>query len=134
MNKIIFCAIALLTVSIPMFGHHGTAISYDDTKLFTVKATVTEFRYTNPHVQLFLDVKDESGKVTSWSAEGEGPRIYVAAGWTMKKSVELLQPGTEITITLAPSRSGTTAGLIFKIINAKGEQVLTARNVSRRAE
>ena len=130
MNKTISLLIASLIVSVPVFAHHGTSISYDDSKLVTFQATVTEFRFNNPHIQLFIDLKDENGKTVNWATEGESPRRYVAAGWTMKRSAELLKPGTEITITLAPSRSGTTAGLIYKILN-KGEQVLSARAVGR---
>ena len=53
---------ALLMVCAPLFGHHGTGVSYDNSKAYMVKATVTEFRYANPHPQLFFDVKDDKGE------------------------------------------------------------------------
>jgi len=133
-NKIISLVMASLIVSVPMLAHHGTSISYDDSNLLTFQATVTEFRFNNPHIQIFFDVKDEKGKVVSWAGEGESPRRYVAAGWTMKRSAELLKPGAKITVTVAPSRSGTTAGLVYKILNEKGEQVLSARGGGQRGE
>ena len=66
-------AVALLLMSASMFGHHGTFVSYDSDHPVTMKAVVTEFRYTNPHIQLYFDVKDEKGEVIHWSAEGPDP-------------------------------------------------------------
>ena len=51
--------VAVLMISVPMLAHHGTNISYDRTKMWTQKAVVTEFRYANPHPQLFFDTTDE---------------------------------------------------------------------------
>jgi hypothetical protein len=127
----VFCilgAVVLLTVSIPVSAHHGTALSYDASKLVTFKeAVVTELRFNNPHVQVFFDAKDETGKVVNWTTEGESPRRYADTGWSMKRAVSMLPKGALITITLAPARNGAAAGQIFRILNDKGEQVLTAR-------
>ena len=53
----------LLVTSVSMFAHHGTGISYDGTKPQTIKLVVTEFRYANPHPQLYADFKGPGGKV-----------------------------------------------------------------------
>lgn len=120
-----FGAGLLLVVCAPVFAHHGTATSYDNSKTFTVQATVTEFRYANPHPQLFFDVKDDKGNVTHWSGEiAPNPAQLVQDGWGKRKSEEALAPGTAITITLSPSRSGGPVGLVQKIVNSKGEPIL----------
>src|ERR1700689_5932920 len=98
--------VALLVFGANAFAHHGTFVSYDPTKIFTTKATVTEIRFTNPHIQLFFDIKDDSGNVTHWSAEGPDPAVLVAVGWGKKKTSAALSPGAEITITVAPARNG----------------------------
>ena len=54
---------ALLMVAAPIFGHHGTA-AYDTTKLTTVKGTVTDFQFNNPHVMISVEAKDEKGGAT----------------------------------------------------------------------
>jgi len=64
--KYLVAAAALLLVNIPLCAHHGNA-SYDADNPVTIKGTVTEFAWTNPHVQIYLDVKDEKGKVVRWS-------------------------------------------------------------------
>ena len=97
---------ALLLFAVTAFAHHGTFVSYDPTKVHTVKATVTEFRFTNPHIQLFFDIKDDKGEVQHWSAEGPDPAVLVAVGWGKKKTMAALTPGTEIMITIQPARNG----------------------------
>ena len=116
---------ALLMISTALLAHHGTGVSYDQTKAFTVKATVTEFKYANPHPQLFFDVKDDKGEVVHWSGEiAPNPAQLVQDGWGRKRSEAALAAGTEVTVTLAPSRLGTPVGLINKVVNAQGESVL----------
>lgn len=113
---------ALFVICAPMFAHHGTGVSYDNSKAYTVKATVTEFRYANPHPQLFFDVKDDKGNVTHWSGEiAPNPAQLVQAGWGRKRSEAALAPGTLI---IAPSFAGTPVGLVDKITNAQGENIL----------
>ena len=116
---------ALVLVCAPLFGHHGSGVSYDQSKAYTVKATVTEFRYTNPHPQLYFDVKDDKGNVVHWSGEiAPNPAQLVQVGWGRKRSEAALAPGTEVTLTIAPSFAGTPVGLVNRIVNAQGENVL----------
>jgi len=116
---------ALFVICAPMFAHHGTGVSYDNSKAYTVKATVTEFRYANPHPQLFFDVKDDKGNVTHWSGEiAPNPAQLVQAGWGRKRPEAALAPGTEVTLIIAPSFAGTPVGLVDKITNAQGENIL----------
>jgi Family of unknown function (DUF6152) len=118
-------ATALLMISTALLAHHGTGVSYDQTKAFTVKAMVTEFKYANPHPQLYFDVKDDKGEVVHWSGEiAPNPAQLVQDGWGRKRSEAALAAGTEVTVTLAPSRLGTPVGLINKIVNAQGESIL----------
>jgi len=113
----------ILLMGVSIFAHHGTFVSYDATKAFTTKATVTEFRYTNPHIQLYFDIKDDKGNVTHWSAEGPDPAVLVQAGWGRKRTITALSPGAEITITLQPARNGKPVAQMSNIILANGEPV-----------
>jgi hypothetical protein len=108
-----------------VFAHHGTNISYDRSKAWTAKAVVTEFKYANPHAQLYFDVTDDKGAVVHWSAELlPNPAELIRNGWTRKRSVEALAPGTRVVVTVAPSRAGGTSGLLLKVTNEKGEELL----------
>jgi hypothetical protein len=118
---------AVVMICTPVFAHHGTGVSYDNSKTFTVKATVTEFRYANPHPQIFFDVKDDKGNVVHWTGEiAPNPTQLQQDGWGRKRSEAALAPGTDVTITLSPSRLGTPVALVQKIVNTKGEAVLGA--------
>ena len=115
----------LIAVAVPALAHHGTGVSYDASKPITLKAVGTEFRYANPHPQLYFDVKDDKGNVVHWSGEFyPNPAQLVQGGWGKKRSEAALPPGQEVTITLAPSRAGTPVGAILKLMNDKGEILL----------
>jgi hypothetical protein len=126
-SKLRLMAIGLLAVCVPMFAHHGTNISYDRTKAVTLQGTVTEFRFANPHPQLYVDVKDSTGTVTNWGCEiAANPYQLILSGWTKQRSINELKPGTAVTITIAPSRAGANAALLMKVVNGKGEELLAA--------
>ncbi len=121
----LFVISAVIALCVPMHAHHGTNISYDRSKATTMKGTVTEFRFANPHPQLYVDVKGDDGKVTNWGCEiAANPYQLILSGWSKERSIEALKPGTPVTITLAPSRAGTPTGELMKIFNEKGEELL----------
>ena len=118
-------AISLVILSSVLFAHHGTGISYDMGKQLVLKGVVTEFRYSNPHPELHFDVTDEKGNVVHWSGElAPNPAELVREGWGKKRSLDALMPGTVVTVTLSPSKFGTSVGVVSKIINEKGEAVV----------
>jgi hypothetical protein len=107
-------------------AHHGTNISYDRSKQWTAKAVVTDFKYVNPHVQVFFDVTDDTGKVRHWSGELlPNPAMLVRNGWTRKRSNEALKPGTKVVITAAPARAGGDTALVLRIESETGEDLLS---------
>jgi len=113
----------LLLLSGSLFAHHGTFVSYDNQHPVTMKAVVTEFHFTNPHMQLYFDVTDDKGNVTHWSVEAADPAVWVQAGWGKKRTEAALAPGTKITITVNPARNGKPVGAGAKIVLENGEVV-----------
>jgi hypothetical protein len=108
-------------------AHHGSFISYDREKQWMAEATVTEFRYINPHVQLFFDVKDKQGKVTHYNGEMlPNPAQLIASGWSRKRSIATLEPGTIVTVTVLPAKAGGNVVLVTRVVNDKGEELLGA--------
>lgn len=107
------------------WAHHGSAVSYDLAQRITMKGTITDFKYINPHPSLFWDVKDDNGKVTHWAGEiAPNTAQLQQEGWGRKRSEAALAAGSVVTITLSPSRSGNPVGLIQRVENAAGESVL----------
>jgi len=109
-------AIALITISGPLFAHHGTA-AFDVTKMVTLKATITDFQFTNPHVQVFWDSKNEKGEVEKWQGELTAPNKLTRAGWTK----HTLKPGDEVTISGNVESNGSHVMWIRKILGTDGQ-------------
>src|SRR5207245_9820980 len=92
---------AVLMFSGLTFAHHGTA-AYDTTNPLTVKGKVTEFRFINPHCQVYFDIKTDKGEVEHWQAELTAPNKLARAGWTKQS----LNPRDRITVTRLVGRVG----------------------------
>ena len=109
----------VLLVTLPLSAHHGTSASYDQKKTVTLTGVVTEFVYSNPHAQLYIDVKDSSGKVVHWGGELNSPGNLRRDGW----SKTTFKPGDQITVTVNPSKAGTPVGVVDRskpvIVNGK---------------
>ena len=89
MSKILCAAgTALLLMALRISAHHAFAAEYDEHKRVTVSGAVTSFKWTNPHAWLYVEGKDEDGKIVSWSFEMGSPGGLVRRGW---KSTELKQ-------------------------------------------
>ena len=117
----LFLAIMLLVgCATTGMSHHSFAAVYDDAKLVTLSGVVTEFKWLNPHSQLYFDVKDKDGKVVTWGAEMRAPGNLVAEGYTRKELLEKLKPGTEVTVTGNPSKSGAPVLVFIKLKTTDG--------------
>jgi Family of unknown function (DUF6152) len=106
----------LLITSGLLLAHHGTA-AYDTSKSVTVKGTVTDFQFVNPHVIILLDVTDDKGTAQKWQGELTSPNHLVRAGWT-KVSIK---PGDQITVTGYPAKSGANSLWITKTVLGNGQ-------------
>ena len=115
LRAVIAATVVLLMVVVRLSAHHGTA-SYDTSKSATVKGTVTDFQFVNPHVLVFLDAKDDKGNVQKWQGELTSPNHLVRNGWTRSS----LKPGDEITLAGFPAKSGVTSLWITKVLLADG--------------
>ncbi len=84
----------LVGAAMPVFAHHSFAAEFDDKKPLTLNGQVTKVEWMNPHIWLYLDVKDESGSVTHWQCEGGAPNGLTRQGWGR----ESLKAGDQVTI------------------------------------
>ena len=114
------CLIGSLALATAALAHHGTA-NYDTTKTITVKGTVTDFQFVNPHVQIYWDAKDNSGAAQKWQGELTSPNRLTRVGWS-KSSIK---SGDTITISGYPTKSGSNEIWIQKIMLANGDELPT---------
>jgi len=111
-------ALALCLPAIPADAHHSMAM-FDQTKTVTLKGTVKQFQWTNPHCYIQLDVKDAAGKDVEWSLEMGAPMYLYAKGWRPAS----LKPGNAITVTINPLRNGDPGGIVLTASAADGKQI-----------
>jgi hypothetical protein len=116
-------ATGLVAVAAQAFAHHGAA-NYDTSTSVTIKGTVTEFVFTNPHTLVYLDVKDESGEIRKWQGELTSPNRLARAGWT-KSTIKV---GDQITIIGSPSKSGAPVLAIQRVLSANGLEIKTSED------
>jgi hypothetical protein len=128
LTKVISIAAGMVLSAASLWGHHGSAISYDTQHLWTTWATVTEFNYLNPHPSMTFDRKLKDGKVEHWVSELlTNPSELARAGWTRSRSNVALKPGTRVTLYIGTSRAGGFSGIVMKLENEKGENIVGLR-------
>ena len=110
---------AMSLVSLPLVAHHGNAV-YDDTKTITLKGTVTQWAWSNPHCILHLDVTDDSGQVVPWIVETENPTSMFNIGWTKTS----MKPGDQVTVTAMQVKNGKPIGRIVDVLLPSGQKLI----------
>jgi Family of unknown function (DUF6152) len=121
-----FSAIALtLVLAAPAWAHHSVSGQFDTTKPIVLKGTVSKVDWMNPHVYIYLDVKETDGSVTTWALSSLPTAMMRKAG--LSKETLIGAPGETVTINAVPARDGTKhLGWISKITYADGHFFLLA--------
>ena len=109
--------VAALLICTSAFAHHGAASIYDLSKETTIKATVTEFVWTNPHVE--LGVSTSGGTKTDLLLELGSPPNIRNRGWSSRT----VKAGDVITVTFHPGLRGAKIGVVMKVITADGKEL-----------
>jgi hypothetical protein len=107
---------ALLLLCGPLYAHHG-AQEYDKTKSLSLKGTVTEFLFINPHVIFQFEVKNDKGEVEKWQGEASNPLQLTRQGWNR----HTFKPGDEVTFIGNPAKSGANSLWIVRILLPNGQ-------------
>ena len=118
-TRVVLAAVALLVAAMPTLAHHSFTAEFDGTKTVTIQGVISKVMWINPHVYVYVDSKDQSGNVTTWTLE------TLPTGFLHKMGVtkELLEgtPGAPVTISANPAKDGTkTLGWIVTITYPDG--------------
>ena len=107
-------AVIFLVLPASALAHHGSA-SFD-TKEVTLQGTITEFDWSNPHTEIYFDVKESNGKVVHWGCETLSPAKLKRSGWDRN----IVKPGDMVTIEMVAARNGTPVGYLHKLVLPDG--------------
>ena len=118
LTVILGAGVVLLLVAGPLFAHHGAA-AYDTSQNTTLKGTVVEFDFINPHCQLFINVADESGALVKWDGEFTNPGTLHRRGWTK----DMFKPGDQITMIGNRAKNGANVLRVMKLQMADGKEI-----------
>jgi hypothetical protein len=110
---------AMLLGAVSAFAHHSFAAEFDIDKPLTLKGVVTRVEWVNPHVYLYLDAKDDSGKITQWALSSLGPAAVRRGGVTRA----MLGQGQAVTIQAYHAKDGSNFAFMRKMTFADGHSV-----------
>ena len=116
-----------LVVIQPMRAHHSETAEYDTSKPVKVTGTLTKVEWQNPHVWFYVDVKDESGKTTTWGFSSAPPGSLLRRGVTK----DALKLGAVVNVEGARARDGSNNASAHRVTFADGTNVLTASEPGR---
>jgi Family of unknown function (DUF6152) len=118
MKNWVLATSVLLMIAAPIFAHHGTS-AYDTTKLTTVKGTVTDFQFNNPHVMISVESKDDKSKVELWICEANSPNVLTRHGWNR----DIIKKGDQITIIGNRPKNGAKTMRLQKVVLSNGQEL-----------
>ena len=108
---VLLATAGLLLAALPIAAHHSFKAQYDETQAITLKGSITKITWNNPHVLMFLNVKDNEGKVANWRLELASPNGLLSQGW----KVDSLKPGDQVSVIGFRARDGSNMANIRKV-------------------
>jgi hypothetical protein len=112
---------AAAIVAPPVAAHHGRGRAYDMKTRLTLKGTVSMVKWQNPHVLIYIDVKDEAGKVVTWAFENSNVHTLATQGYNRNT----LKFGDQVTAIVNPAANGEPLGIVVKVILADGKEIMS---------
>jgi uncharacterized protein DUF6152 len=112
----------LLLGSSPILAHHSAA-EFDGTKTMSVKGTVTQFAWNNPHAYIYMEAENDKGDIEKWAAELGTLGVLSRSSWKR----DTVKPGDQITIYGNPARDGRLLMRLMKVALPNGQELLAGR-------
>ena len=117
LHRWLWAVVATLVCALPGMAHHSFAAEFDASKTVTIKGVVSKVDWVNPHIFIYVDVKDANGKTTTWALQSLPPLFFRGSGLTK----DVLMNKQEVTVTANPAKAGTQAyGFMTKLSYADG--------------
>jgi len=109
----------LILLPISLAAHHAFAAEFDRAKTVKVQGAVVKLEWTNPHIWIYVDAKDEKGAIVHWQCEGGSPNTLTRQGWTE----ESLKQGDQVTIDGYRAKDGSNTCNSSSVTLADGKKL-----------
>ena len=118
--------LAALLVGAPAAAHHSFSAIFDSAKPVTLTGSVTRIEWMNPHTWIYLDVKNDDGRVEAWAFEMGSPNRLMRYGWNQNS----LPTGATVTITGSQARDGSLKAAVDTVTLPDGKRLFGAQDTS----
>ena len=121
---LVVIGVALLSAQ-TLSAHHSFAAEFDRNSPVTLTGSVTRVDWGNPHIWVFMDVKDDTGKVSNWGVEGGAPNALFRNGWRK----DSLKVGDIVTVEGFRGRDGSQRANANRVTLPDGRRVFAGSSV-----
>jgi hypothetical protein len=118
-SMIVLAAVFALLVAKSLIAHHSFDAEFDRTKPVKLTGSVTKVEWGNPHIWVFIDVKESNGTVSNWGVEGGAPNALFRNGWR-KDSLKL---GDVVTVEGSRAKDGSLRANANRVTLPDGRRV-----------
>ena len=125
LNLLFSLGACLLGAWIPMSAHHSFQAEYDDQKPITFTGTVTKVSPDNPHGWIYLDVKNDKGRIIGWALELPPPNVLRRNGFDTSVYEAMEEAHEEITVTAFLAKDGAKHAWAAGLTRSDGKTVIT---------
>jgi hypothetical protein len=108
-----------LAAASPLFAHHSVPGTFNVEKTVAIKGTISKIDWINPHIYIYVDVKDQAGAVTTWKVETLPTNHMRRAGVTREEIWNEAKAG-EVTVHMYPAHLNKTAGFLLRLTFPEG--------------
>ena len=119
-TRTVVLALILIGMFASLAAAHHSIAGFDNKKEVTMRGTVVEFRWRNPHILILWMAKDASGKEVQWSGEMASPTTMMQLGMNRNS----LKQGNEIDVSYHPTRTNEPIALVTKVVRADGKIIV----------
>jgi hypothetical protein len=121
LNRLLLAVTVAAMFAAPLAAHHGRGRTFDMKNRVTLKGVVSQVKWQNPHVLIFIDVPDANGKIVTWGFENSNVHTLANQGYN-RNTLKIGQP---VTVIVNPAANGEPIGIVVKVILADGKEIMS---------